>query len=60
MLTQSRIVRLGKHWTERITKKKIFKLLRPILKDPNIADKLKNPNDRKEIEELEYKHFFED
>lgn len=45
--------------TERKIKKRIFKMLRPLIQAPDISGKLKGKEDEETILELEYQHFFE-
>lgn len=58
-LTVSRIVSLKKDLTERKIKKRIFKILRPLIQAPEIAHLLKGKEDEETILDLEFKHFFE-
>lgn len=58
-LTMSRIVSLKKDITERKIKKRIFKILRPLIQAPEIAHLLKGKEDEETILDLEFKHFFE-
>lgn len=45
--------------TERKVKKRIFKFLRPIIRTPDISNKLRGNEDEEQIAELEYQYFFE-
>jgi len=58
-LTVSRIIYLKKDLTERKIKKRIFKMLRPLIQSPEIAHLLKGKEDEETILDLEFKHFFE-
>jgi hypothetical protein len=46
--------------SERSIKKKIFKLLRPLIQAPDISHLLKGKEDEEKILDVEYNYFFED
>ena len=59
-ITQSRIVLLNLNLTPRQIKKRIFKLLRPVIQAPALNINRSHPNFSEEsVLEAEFKHFFE-
>ncbi len=46
--------------TLRDAKLHIFKMLRPLIRAPDISGKLQGAEDEEQILDLEYKHFFEE
>jgi hypothetical protein len=53
------MITFGLEFNERKIKKKIFKILRPLIHNPNLGGKLRGNEDEEGILDLEYKHFFE-
>lgn len=45
--------------TERKIKKAIYKMLRPVIRSPDIYYKLRGNEDEDQLLEIEYKHIFE-
>lgn len=50
---------MHKALSERQVKKKIFKLMRPFIQAPDIADQLHMPRTEETVLDLEYKSIFE-